>query len=336
MKKNIEIIIILTISVFLIAILIFGHKSKETKTHDFISVQPNENIKISSEKNYVFTSKDELEKYFEIRNVEELDFQENNYILIPIRYDSCSEEEIQPTNYQRKGSILEITVEYQASCGVCASSYLYYLLKIEKEEKINSIQYQYKAKNNPHCDPAIAYKPMIYLYPEKEQAIEVSLGYPDLLTVTYPKYENGWKVTATPDGTIKLNNREYYGLYWEGKSHKERKVEEGFIVEKNDIINFLEEKLKVLGLNDKEANEFIIYWLPKLSQSNYNYIYFKTKEEIDENMPLLINPKPETIIRVFMDYKPLKEKITVKEQVLISPERKGFTVVEWGGGIQKD
>ena len=32
-----------------------------------------------------------------------------------------------------------------------------------------------------------------------------------------------------------------------------------------------------------------------------------------------------------MDYKPLKEKINVKEQVLEKNTRSGFTVVEWGG-----
>ena len=32
-----------------------------------------------------------------------------------------------------------------------------------------------------------------------------------------------------------------------------------------------------------------------------------------------------------MEYKPLDEKINVKEQVLEKVERNGFTVVEWGG-----
>ena len=32
-----------------------------------------------------------------------------------------------------------------------------------------------------------------------------------------------------------------------------------------------------------------------------------------------------------MDYKPLKEKINVKEQVLEKNTRNGFTIAEWGG-----
>ena len=128
-------------------------------------------------------------------------------------------------------------------------------------------------------------------------------------------------------------NREYYGLYWEGKDHHRKIKEEGFIIPREQTSTFLEEKLKVLGLTDQEANEFIIYWLPKLETNEYNYIYFETKQEIDNYMPLEISPQPDSIIRVFMDYKPLNKKIKVKEQSLTTQDRNGFTVVEWGGSI---
>ena len=58
---------------------------------------------------------------------------------------------------------------------------------------------------------------------------------------------------------------------------------------------------------------------------------FETMDEINENMPLEINPKPDTIIRVLMEFKGLDKPIYVKEQKLTSPNRYGFTVVEWGG-----
>ena len=49
-------------------------------------------------------------------------------------------------------------------------------------------------------------------------------------------------------------------------------------------------------------------------------------------MPLIIEPKPDNIIRVMMIYKPLNEFILVKEQKLDEvSKRNGFTVVEWGG-----
>ena len=36
-------------------------------------------------------------------------------------------------------------------------------------------------------------------------------------------------------------------------------------------------------------------------------------------------------VRILMQYKALDSEIEVKEQQLSTPERKGFTVVEWGG-----
>lgn len=176
-------------------------------------------------------------------------------------------------------------------------------------------------------------KPIIYIYPEEEMEVSVKVGYPDKLTHTYPKYQDEWKVIAKPDGSLVdiEKGRNLYALYWEGKNTEKTKVEEGFVVKGEDTISFLEEKLEILGLNEREANEFIIYWLPKLENNKYNYIRFETEEEINRNMPLYINPKPESLIRVMMEYKPLNKKIEVKEQKLETPKREGYTVVEWGG-----
>lgn len=177
-------------------------------------------------------------------------------------------------------------------------------------------------------------KPIIYLYPEEETNIEVKLGKKENITCSYPKYENGWKVVANPNGDLKYieNGKNLYALYYEAKTEKENKVEkEGFVVKGEDSANFLEEKLEILGLNERESEEFIVYWLPKLEANKYNYIRFLNKEEIDENMPLEIEPKPDTQIRVLMTFKGLNKEIKVEEQQLTRVERKGYTVVEWGG-----
>ena len=181
-------------------------------------------------------------------------------------------------------------------------------------------------------------KPVIYIYPEKEQEVEVKLLNDNRLLHSYPKYENSWKVVASPDGNLKEKNknRNYYALYYESKSKNIKETEEGFIVEKENITKFLEEKLEILGLNEKEQEEFIIYWLPRLEQNKYVYIRFANKEEIEENMKLEINPKPKTLIRVMMVWKGLEEKKEVKEQKLEKVKRKGYTIVEWGGTELKD
>ena len=175
-------------------------------------------------------------------------------------------------------------------------------------------------------------KPIIYIYPEKETKVNVKLDYKGTFTATYPKYpEGGWTVTAKPDGTLTDKaGRMYYSLFWEGVDEKGFTLNEGFIVKKEDSAEFLEKSLKTLGLNYKEANEFIIFWLPELEKNPYNLIHFSTKE-YEELAKLTITPEPETIIRVFMVFKGLDKPVEIKEQKLVPKHRKGYTVVEWGG-----
>lgn len=177
-------------------------------------------------------------------------------------------------------------------------------------------------------------KPIIYLYPETPQEVTVKLGYKDKITVSYPKYTTGWNVLANPNGDlIDLDtNKKLYSLYYESENTHKFKIEkDGFIVKGEDVVEFLEDKLEILGLNYKEAEEFIIYWLPILERNNYNYIRFATMEEINNNMPLEFSVQPDSLIRVLMVYKGLNKPIEVEEQKLETPERIGFVAVEWGG-----
>ena len=85
-----------------------------------------------------------------------------------------------------------------------------------------------------------------------------------------------------------------------------------------------------MGLTPKEYNEFIVYWFPKMQGNAYNLIHFAGKEYTD-NALLTITPKPDSMLRVFMVFKPLEKPVEIKEQKLEHFERKGFSVIEWGG-----
>lgn len=178
-------------------------------------------------------------------------------------------------------------------------------------------------------------KPIIYLYPESTLDLDVSLGNPDLLTSSYPKYVDGWNIVAYPNGDLidKNSGKKLYALYWEGQREANNlDMTTGFIVKGEESAEFLEEKLKVLGLNYREAEEFIVYWLPRLESHEYNHIYFAAEEEIKTEMPLEFSVEPDTLIRIRMIFEGLDEYKEVEEQTLIpAPERNGFTVVEWGG-----
>ena len=178
-------------------------------------------------------------------------------------------------------------------------------------------------------------KPIIYIYPTQETEVNVTLWTPKNLSHTYPKYNNEkwWNVVAQPNGDLEDMEtwRKLYALYREWKTYGEDNFTEWFVVKWEDTISFLEEKLALLWLNEREAEEFIIYWLPQMEDNKYNLIRFETKEEQDENMPLNIIPTPDTVIRVMMDWKAIEELIDIPEQELVTPERTWFTVVEWWG-----
>ena len=174
-------------------------------------------------------------------------------------------------------------------------------------------------------------KPVIYLYPEKEQEVNVKLDLDGKFTFTYPEYNNGWNVTAKPDGTIISDGKEYSYLFWEGLMPTFKPdFKEGFVVKGSDSADFLRETLSQMGLTPKEYNEFIVYWAPKLQENEYNKIYF-AEDEYTDKAKLEINPKPDSILRVFMVYEKADENTVLPKQEIKPFERKGFTVVEWGG-----
>lgn len=174
-------------------------------------------------------------------------------------------------------------------------------------------------------------KPVIYLYPEEETEVSVSLEMKDaILKCTYPEYQNGWKVIAQPDGTLYADGREYNYLFWEAEALFPFTLKNGTCVAGKDTCKFLEEKLTQLGLSDKEQDDFITYWLPKMQDNPYNVIAFKT-DEYEEHFGLEVTPKPDTIIRVFMTYKASEVYVDIEPEEITTPVRAGFTVVEWGG-----
>ena len=335
-NKNILIISIVIIVLIIIGVLtlvLVNNGTKSNKKKEFTSLEIKDTPVNSINKYMLYTNYEDLISDFKDSKITKDDFKDKNVLVIKVDYNPCSEEDITPVNYEIKKTKIDIEIEYKSVCGLCAPDELYYALKISRDITKPEVNIESKALNDPKCDPNVSYKPMIYLYPTEKQEVKVVLKNKELLTTTYPKYKDSWDVIANSDGTLidKESGREYYGLYWEGKNYNKISMKKGFVVKGSDTIKFLEEKLKELGLTDKEANEFIVYWLPKLENNKYNYFYFQQTDEVNKYMPLEITPEPDSLIRILMYYKPLEKKIEVQEQKFKEVYRKDFTVVEWGG-----
>ncbi len=182
-------------------------------------------------------------------------------------------------------------------------------------------------------------KPVIYLYPTKDTLVNVKLNIPGTITQSIPLYpDGGWKnVLAHPNGSLEYQGKTYSELYYESAVDKISPPQKGLVMEKSKLEQELRTLTSKLGLIDKEQQEFLDYWLPKLKQINYPYVFVsviepKEKERIDG---VNINPVPDTKIEFLAYFKGLDKKIAVEPLVLPNepPQRVGFTAVEWGGTI---
>ena len=183
--------------------------------------------------------------------------------------------------------------------------------------------------------PGVAYKPVIYLYPKEKTEVSVKLKLRGELLITNPAYDDGWQVTAQPDGTLtdsKGKNFDY--LFWEGNLDAEYDLSKGFCVAGGDTEKFLNSALAKLGLNRSEADDFMDFWVEHMKNNPYNIISFQTTAYTDA-AELSVIPKPDSVIRVYMVYRPSECFVELPEQQLTAPKRSGFTVVEWGGAVLK-
>lgn len=192
-----------------------------------------------------------------------------------------------------------------------------------------SIQAEKKASQTGLSEIA---KPVIYIYPEKDGTeFNFNLKADCEITCEYPEREDGkWTGTADKDGTLHINGKDYYCLYWEGQYDADWDFSSGYCIQGRDTAEFLEKILKELGMTERESEEFIIYWLPQMQDNRYNVISFQTKR-YEEAAKLEVTPEPDTVIRVFMAWYSSEEEIEITPQTLTAQERTGFTVVEWGG-----
>ncbi len=205
-------------------------------------------------------------------------------------------------------------------------------------------------------------KPVIYLYPDKSTDIHISFMTPVTLDTQIPIYNNGWLVKAQPDGVLTdlqpqytdcskidsskfgseyakkaCHNNTYPYLYWSGKvvENNYPKTNEGWIVEQKDLKNFMNEKLKAIGLTKKESGDMTSYWTPKMKEKNapYYQVSFLTTNQMNKFIPMKVDPLPSSVLRVFLDYKALSKKptVSIKPQRFNTFVRHGFTLVEWGG-----
>lgn len=188
--------------------------------------------------------------------------------------------------------------------------------------------------------PIMVEKPVIYLYGEENLRVKVQLDFKGDLLFSYPSYDQGWDCRILEKGKIEVDRNVYPYLFWESKQENLNfKLNigsvDGFYINTDSTIHFLEQKLTQLGLNFTEMTDFITYWAPRMEKFQFATVQFLIDDSYDKNIAgIQVSPKPDAQRRIFMIFQGYDQN--VPPNFLVEPswldfERKGFTLIEWGG-----
>lgn len=169
--------------------------------------------------------------------------------------------------------------------------------------------------------------PNIYLYPDTTSDISITLSFPSggNIILSEPPYNNGWNVNVTPESLI---DNQYDFLFYEARLTMDLQVGYGWMLDGSNLEVDLRQVLHNYGFRGREIDDFIDFWIPKIS----GYPWYAMRPQPPEQMSLLhITPEPDNILRGLFTIRPM-----LKPFNLITPPddpfftRTGFTVVEWG------
>lgn len=341
-RKNIIIGMVLFMVVFIIFVIFYESNNivAESQTYYLYDRMQDKFDFVNYEILEIVENKEEFDKFinkYGLYSYDDKDFR-YNYIFVAIKSDSCLES-VSFKKIKKNNNRYSLVFDDRRFCGgPCADRITIFEVQIDKS--INDISLfdvviDYDETDLEDCEYLTRVdKPVLYLYPEEDMNVSVTFENKNTLLSTYPKYEEKWEIFAKKDGTlIDKRGREYYALYWDEKINHEEKFETGFYVKSEDSIEFLEEKLFEMGFTDREANEFIMYWLLIMEQGGDNLVHFHFTEERQEQNRIIIEPKIDSLFRVSIEIMKVNNEIFIEEQKIERFERVGFSALEWGGSI---
>lgn len=182
------------------------------------------------------------------------------------------------------------------------------------------------------CDScAMVYKPNIYIYPEKEIYLNVTLDFPKggKVIVSIPEYGNGWDISVDENGKI---NDKYDYLFYESSQPDVWQLEKGWVISRENLHDFFVENMSEYGFAGREIQDFTDYWIPRLTASGFYAIYPQTNSIINSVIELNVSQEADNVLRLFYVIQETAEQINTN---LASPKteyfnREGFFITEWG------
>jgi len=171
--------------------------------------------------------------------------------------------------------------------------------------------------------------PFIFLYPE--QTIDISVKTSPNTTYTYPETNGEWNVTVYKNGTITNVGKSLYYEFDEEKVNLNAS-NNGFVVKRSTVNDLAEKISDELGLTDDESKALRTEFKNVVDKLNSEYIVFKLvgEEELNNKLPLNINPEPASVYRIHFLVSQAGKQEAINEPKLEKIRRSGFTVIEIG------
>jgi len=190
------------------------------------------------------------------------------------------------------------------------------------------------ARMETSIEPVMVFKPVIYFHTDQELAVNVGVDPVGEFTFTYPEIGNGWNGTLKTDGSFVANGKAYPYLFWESnQQYSFKPSDNGFKIQRDEVITFLEAKCVELGFNEREKADFITFWGPKLSEHESLFVQFTIDEANNQFAELSVSPQPDAVKRVYIQFTEWSEVMEsyLQDKTFESLVSEGFTVLEWGG-----
>lgn len=181
------------------------------------------------------------------------------------------------------------------------------------------------------------YDSPLYLYPKAQTEVTVKPKPAGEVLASSPQLDAFWQVIAHPDGQLQTSDGQTLDKIAYAYSASQVKAPtKGLVVTQRDLEKTLLNYALRVGLQGREVIDFKEFWLGELPQSPFYFISHFSDEEAKKIMSFDISPKPDTFIQAVMYFKPLDEpQETVSPEFGPTPQRSGFTAVDWSGVIDR-
>jgi len=196
------------------------------------------------------------------------------------------------------------------------------------EKNTESITNSFDEDTTSNGGPVVE-KPNIYIYPEHEINLSLTLDFPNggKVLESIPEYNNGWNIEVEPSGLI---NNQYEYLFYEAQIPEFLQRDFGWSVTGTQLDSFFTNNLQALSFSDKEITDFTDYWIPLLDANKKYLIYPQFNEELSDIIQLETSIQPDNLIRVWYVIEEYKENIHIEEPAIPVFHRQGFVILEWG------